>query len=174
MDRRLWLVGLGLVLGSCARRLPPPPAPQPAKPEERRETPKSRPLRVESPPGRTPSWTSPGLEPAPTTLPESHPFLEKPGLDLPLMPRTPSWTGRAWDRRFDDWHFADLKKQSLPKLDWKLDLEIRRVVQKDVFKKFDVPVNNIESVLEQIEREQQERNDGYPNIPNPFRIQVPY
>ena len=146
------------------------------QPKVPRETPKSRPLKVESLPDRSaPSWTSPAPLQRPD-LPESHPFpLQNPGLDLPMLPRAPAWKGPYWDQRFDHWHFADLRKQAVPKLDWKLDLEIARAPShQDIFQKVHVPVNNIDSVLDQIEREQRQHKEDYPDFPIPLNLQIPY
>ncbi|MBN9415326.1 MAG: hypothetical protein J0I12_07785 [Candidatus Eremiobacteraeota bacterium] len=165
---------MALALASCARR--EPMRQETAPPKVPREIPKSKPLKVEPLPKRSePSWTSPAPLSQPN-VPESHSLeLEKPGLDMPMLPRPPAWSGPYWDKRFDEWHFADLKKQSLPRLDWKLDLEIARAPShKDVFQKVYVPVNNINSVLDQIEREQRQHKEDYPDFPIPLNLQIPY
>ena len=165
MEKRWCLTYFLLCLTACAP-LDPVPPPAAVKTPEQREKP--RPLHVES----LPNWKRPALKSP--KVPTSHPFLEKPGLDLPLLPRQPAWTGPYWDSRFDHWHYADLKWQSPPLVDWKLDLEFAKSSRQDPFSKLYVPVSNIDSVLDDIEREQQARKEDYPDFPIPLNLSIPY
>jgi len=172
MRKQLCLVGLLLPLASCSRRVPLPEPPRPAEPKVESVPSRTLPVRPAPPrDDRLPRWELPRWK-----APDGNSW--QPPRWEPYF-SVPRWSPGAleWDRRFDRWHWDDLRPTAIPRFEARLEYQMNpkfRVTDQEVFGQIHIPVMNFQSVLDDYYRQQKENAEKYDEFPIPVNLQIPF